>query len=381
MQQVELYLKGERDYTNLKGDTGPLVYPGLHVYIYRALYSLTDGGKNILVGQVIFAGLYLATLAVVMSCYRKIKVPLSQSKVRLLKIQAPPYIYPLLILSKRLHSIFILRLFNDGFTVFFLFCALNMYQSRSWNLGTFALSCALGVKMNILLVVPALAFIFLQSLGVDRSITQVLIVLQSQGLFAYEFVRVDWRAYVSRAFELSRAFLYKWTVNWRFIPESIFQSSVFSYGLLSLHASLLLLFAYTRWSEPSGRSFPAMLSLYFTSRPSEDVTDEIAESVTAEFVTTAMLTANAIGMLCARSLHYQFYSWLAWTTPYLLWRAGLEPVLIWAVWGMQEWAWNMYPSTETSSRVVVACLALQVGGVWWATRPKVEAKGEAKKKE
>jgi len=74
MQQVEVYLKGERNYAKISGNTGPLVYPGLHVYIYRVLYAITDRGKNILVAQGIFALLYLATLTVVMACYRKAKV-------------------------------------------------------------------------------------------------------------------------------------------------------------------------------------------------------------------------------------------------------------------------------------------------------------------
>jgi alpha-1,3-mannosyltransferase len=74
MQQVELYVKGQKDYGYLEGGTGPLVYPGLHVYIYRVLYALTDDGKNILTGQILFAGLYLGTLAVVMACYHRAKV-------------------------------------------------------------------------------------------------------------------------------------------------------------------------------------------------------------------------------------------------------------------------------------------------------------------
>jgi alpha-1,3-mannosyltransferase len=41
---------------------------------------------------------------------------------------------------------------------------------------------------------------------------------------------------------------------------------------------------------------------------------------------------------------------------------------MYAVWAAQEWAWNVYPSTEESSMVVVGCLAVQVLGVLWATR-------------
>lgn len=74
MQQVQQYREGERDYTLIKGDTGPLVYPAAHVYIYSALYHLTDGGKDIFLAQLIFGGLYLSILTLVMACYRQAKV-------------------------------------------------------------------------------------------------------------------------------------------------------------------------------------------------------------------------------------------------------------------------------------------------------------------
>lgn len=34
MQQVEAFLGGERDYTKIVGQTGPVVYPAGHLYIY-----------------------------------------------------------------------------------------------------------------------------------------------------------------------------------------------------------------------------------------------------------------------------------------------------------------------------------------------------------
>ena len=69
---------------------------------------------------------------------------------------------------------------------------------------------------------------------------------------------------------------------------------------------------------------------------------------------TTVLTANAIGMLCARSLHYQFYAWLAWGTPFLLWRTGFHPIVQYAIWAAQEWAWNVYPSWLPPGAYVVA---------------------------
>lgn len=199
---------------------------------------------------------------------------------------------------------------------------------------------------------------------------------------AYEFVRTDWRAYAFRSFQLNRQFLYQWTVNWRFVPLTVFLSKQFSYSLLAIHASLLLLFGSTRWNAPSRRSLPAMIKLFLDVDADWRETDVIAERVTPEWVLTTLLSANAIGMLCARSLHYQFYSWLCWGTPYLLWKSGLHPIFVAGVWAAQEWAWNVYPSTDESSMVVVGALAIQVLATWWGGRKDwVDPKENGKNKE
>lgn len=79
-----------------------------------------------------------------------------------------------------------------------------------------------------------------------------------------------------------------------------------------------------------------------------------------------MLTSLAIGMLCARTLHYQFFAYLSWATPFLLWRGVHSLVLTYILWAVQEWAWNKYPSTNASSLVVVLSLAVQVGSNLWS---------------
>jgi hypothetical protein len=81
MDQVQQYNSGERDYAQIKGGTGPLVYPAAHVYIYWMLYHITDKGTNILLAQRLFSILYLATLAIVMACYRKANVRHPPSEV------------------------------------------------------------------------------------------------------------------------------------------------------------------------------------------------------------------------------------------------------------------------------------------------------------
>ena len=41
VQEVEGVLNGTYDYSKLKGDTGPLVYPAGFVWAYTALYYIT----------------------------------------------------------------------------------------------------------------------------------------------------------------------------------------------------------------------------------------------------------------------------------------------------------------------------------------------------
>lgn len=156
MEQVTLYLSGETDYTKLVGGTGPLVYPAAHVHIYHALYNLTSSGTDIRFAQYLFIALYLFTLALVLVCYRS--------------AGAPPWVLPLLVLSKRLHSIFMLRLFNDAFAVFFLFAAIACYQRKWWTIGSLAFSLGLGIKMSLLLALPAVGVVLWLGAGRNRAV-------------------------------------------------------------------------------------------------------------------------------------------------------------------------------------------------------------------
>ena len=60
MDEVEGVVNGTYDYTLLKGDTGPLVYPAGFVYLFGGLYYATDLGKNIFRAQLIFIGVTVA---------------------------------------------------------------------------------------------------------------------------------------------------------------------------------------------------------------------------------------------------------------------------------------------------------------------------------
>lgn len=146
-----------------------------------------------------------------------------------------------------------------------------------------------------------------------------------------------------------------------------FLSREFSLVLALSNLSILLLFFVTRWIRPSGLSLPALLLTIFKPLSSQ-AQQHMSLRITPSFILTTVLSSLSIGMLCARSLHYQFFAYIAWSTPFLLWKSGLHPSLIYTIWAAQEWAWNVYPSTKISSVVVVGCLSIQVFGVWWGTR-------------
>lgn len=156
MQEVEGALNGTLDYSQLRGDTGPLVYPAGFVYIYSLFYYITGHGENIAVAQAVFAALYLLNLAVVMAVY--------SSVARSLRL--PPYLLLLMTcMAYRVHSIFVLRMFNDPVAMLLLHCSLLCLVNRVWLPTAALFSLAVSVKMNVLLYAPGLLIVLLLNHG------------------------------------------------------------------------------------------------------------------------------------------------------------------------------------------------------------------------
>ncbi|XP_006751671.2 dol-P-Man:Man(5)GlcNAc(2)-PP-Dol alpha-1,3-mannosyltransferase isoform X2 [Leptonychotes weddellii] len=153
MAQVEGVINGTYDYTQLQGDTGPLVYPAGFVYIFMGLYYATGRGTDIRMAQHIFAVLYLATLLLVFLIYHQ-------------TCKVPPFVFFFMCCaSYRVHSIFVLRLFNDPVAMALLFLSINLLLARRWGWGCCCFSLAVSVKMNVLLFAPGLLFLLLMQFG------------------------------------------------------------------------------------------------------------------------------------------------------------------------------------------------------------------------
>lgn len=55
--------------------------------------------------------------------------------------------------------------------------------------------------------------------------------------------------YLGRSFNLGRRFLFKWTVNWKFLPEEVFLHRAFHAGLLAATLLVLTAFAFKHWTR------------------------------------------------------------------------------------------------------------------------------------
>lgn len=126
--------------------------------------------------------------------------------------------------------------------------------------------------MNVLLFAPGLLFLLLSEFGLIGTIPKLglcaaiqvnkctlpyNLLLPSvftnrcrlQLLLGLPFLLENPVGYVSQAFDLGRQFMFKWTVNWRFLPEWLFLNRNFHFLLLAAHLLGLLLFALRRWKR------------------------------------------------------------------------------------------------------------------------------------
>lgn len=138
MSEVSGPIHGDYDYLHLKGDTGPLVYPAGFVYFYEILYFITKGGSNIVLAQYLFLCFYLIFLSLVLNLYSYMKY-------------IPPWIVLLLCLSKRVKSLFYLRLFNDDIAMLVFYLSLNYLIQKKYVYGCIFFSLAVSIKMNVML--------------------------------------------------------------------------------------------------------------------------------------------------------------------------------------------------------------------------------------
>ncbi|BGO96190.1 hypothetical protein NBRC10512_003419 [Rhodotorula toruloides] len=366
MQQAQVFLDGERDYSMMKGDSGPAYYPALHIYLYSAISRLTAGGKHLERAQWLFAGVYVLTMAIVIfGIYRR-------------KPKIPPYALPLLTISKRLHSIYMLRMFNDALVMLFVYSAIALYMvpvkatspterwklERRWLFGTVLMSCALSIKMSTLLFLPALFYLLCTHFSPLTLVQHILVLLLTQTLFALPFTlpsRSHLTTYLSQAFDFSRTFEWEYTMNWRWLGEEAFENPAWGKMLLVAHAAGLGLWAW-KWAEEDGGVEKVLkrAMLKPTTKPA-------LTALTSSRIATLFFVSNLTGIVCARSLHPQFYAWFAHQGVWMVFGTGwaIEPMHGLVVLSLVEYGFSVWPSTVNSSLGLVLSLLVTLVSVYY----------------
>ncbi|KAG6529756.1 hypothetical protein ZIOFF_011970 [Zingiber officinale] len=244
-------------------------------------------------------------------------------------MRLPWWAFSLLCLSKRVHSIFVLRLFNDCFAMTLLHASLALVLCQKWHMALIIYSGAVAIKMNVLLYAPPLFLLMLKALDIKGVFSTLFGAALVQIILGLPFLLTYPVEYLSRAFNLGRVFIHFWSVNFKFVPEQIFVSKEFSIALLVLHLMLLA----------------------------------ILHSLD---VASVMFTGNFIGIVCARSLHYQFYSWYFYSLPFLLWISPFPTPLRLILFAGVELCWNIYPSNVYSSCLLLCVHLFILLGLWIA---------------
>ena len=134
-------------------------------------------------------------------------------------------------------------------------------------------SAALSVKMSVLLYLPAFLVVLVKKCGFAATLRLCFTIFSIQALFGYPFLLEHPLSYIKGAFDFGRIFLYKWTVNWRFLSEDTFLDPKFAVALLVGHASVLVAFGFFRWCKSAGGAMAVLnRAIRRPNRPGSSVT-------------------------------------------------------------------------------------------------------------
>lgn len=292
MVQAEGVLQGQRDYSRLAGPTGPIAYPAGFCWTFAAFRYFELGVAQ---GQVLFIVIYMTSVGVLLEVYRK--------------AGAPGWLMVLLMLSKRVHSVYVLRLFNDGIAQLFLYLSLLLFLQHRRVCFAIAYSVAVSIKMHPLLYCPAVGLSLVLSGGWAHALFLIMLMFLVQVGAAAPFLVANPAAYISRAFGGPGDLQQVWSVNWRMLPEAVFLSKRFAAWLLLAHLGLLATFAHKRWIA-GGLLDPRLRR--WCVRPLEGLQPD-RDTVALWFA------CNFVGICCLRTIHFQYLVWYFHGVPLLAW--------------------------------------------------------------
>ena len=395
MQEVLTYENGERDYINIRGDTGPLVYPAGFLYLYSLFKRLVSnyGGEPtspeaIYTMQWVFFGLYLVNCALVLVMFQTVLKITRQQYQKMNNSQPSMLVWAwrvamcITCLSKRIHSIFVLRLFNDAPAMLLLHLSMYLFACcDAWALGCVVFSLAVSIKMNVLLFAPGLLLLLLQRNGsLVGTIRHLSICAIVQIILGWPFLSTYPISYIKKAFEFDRVFFHQWTVNWKCLSEELFVSKKWALVLLLCHLGMLGLLAQKWWTESVAQRGIAATREWMSWTISNK---HSSLKLSPEYIMYTMFVSNFVGIAFARTLHYQFYSWYFYSLPMLHWIATIgtsyqsKDVVISLIMSTisiagVEFAFNVYPATWLSSLVLQVSHGFLLIKIYTSNIPRIE---------
>lgn len=351
MEQAFMVEQGETNYSLIRGDTGALVYPGGHVALHvvmrrgfdwdcanwtteydHSLHTKPEGyahrthrpDETLRRVQALYVGVYALSLAVAAGMYRVAGVSWAW--------------LPLLSLGTRARNIYGLGLFNDGWAMLFAHAGVLAAGMDWWGAATVLLSAGVSVKMNVVLLLPAFGVLVLRRHGWRGVLLLGSLGAAVQAVVGLPFLLAAPKDYIAGAFNLGRLFTHRWSINWQHVPTDVFGSGAFRTALLAGHVVMLTGLALSQWRLMGGAAG-----------------GKAGSPLQGAMVVRSLLLCNFVGVVFARSLHYQFLVWYWAALPVLAGSTSL-PVLVMApVVYYLERAWNVHEPEAWSAAVIAAC--------------------------
>ena len=249
--------------------------------------------------------------------------------------------------------------------------------------------------MSALLYLPGLLVVLFKRHGLMGTVRYMIYMAAVQIFLARPFIGEHLHSYLRNAFDFSRVFLYRWTVNWRFVDEQTFLSPMWARSLLLGHITVLVAFGLYKWCQSDGGALTVIRrGLRRPSRPAG------LSPVSPDCLFSFVLPAphfHAINR-CCNGVHDLEFNWhlfcsvIALSVLFVVFPTTSVPVSKdkipvpssvrvleshfsspvpnsrvprLAILAGIEYAWNVFPSTTASSGILLAANISLLLGIWF----------------
>jgi alpha-1,3-mannosyltransferase len=158
--------------------------------------------------------------------------------------------------------------------------------------------------MHVLLYLPAVLLSLNFHFGIIKTLLSVVFIVVMQLIIGLEWILHKPESYFGRVFEFGRDFWFRESRNWQFLGQELATSKAFANFLLASNLVLLLAFLFGKWTSPSRG-----LGAWLKELRLHEIGNTPAKPLNPRFVAQTIFACNMVGILCARSLHPQFYAW------------------------------------------------------------------------